>query len=43
MANGRSVPAAGEGDGPLRLTHDGRLLSVARRRGEALRPEVVLA
>ena len=43
VANGRSVPAAGEGDGPLRLTHDGRLLSVARRRGEALRPEVVLA
>ena len=43
VANGRSVPAADEGDGPLRLTHEGRLLSVARRRGEALRPEVVLA
>ena len=43
VSNGRSVPAVDEGDGPLRLTHEGRLLSVARRRGEALRPEVVLA
>jgi hypothetical protein len=43
VSHGRSVPAVDEGDGPLRLTHEGRLLSVARRRGEALRPEVVLA
>ena len=32
-----------EADGPLRLTHEGRLLAVARRREDALRPEVVLA
>ena len=43
VSHGRSVPAADEGEGPLRLTHEGRLLSVARRRDEALRPEVVLA
>jgi tRNA pseudouridine55 synthase len=28
---------------PARLTHDGRLVAVARRRGDELRPEVVLA
>lgn len=28
--------------GPIRLTHEGRLVAVARRRGGALRPEVVL-
>jgi tRNA pseudouridine55 synthase len=33
---------AGEGE-VARLTHDGRLLAVARRSGEMLRPEVVLA
>ena len=43
VAHGGSVPAAGEVDGPLRLTHEARLLAVARRRGAALRPEVVLA
>ena len=30
-------------DGIARLTREGRLLAVARRRGELLRPEVVLA
>ncbi len=43
VAHGGSVPAAGEVEGPLRLTHEARLLAVARRRGAALRPEVVLA
>jgi tRNA pseudouridine55 synthase len=43
VLNGGSVPAADEADGPLRLTHEGRLLAVARRRQAALRPEVVLA
>jgi len=43
VAHGGWVPAAGEADGPLRLTHEGRLLAVARRREAALRPEVVLA
>jgi tRNA pseudouridine55 synthase len=37
-ANGVAV---GEGDA-ARLTHEGRLLAVARRRGDLLRPEVVL-
>jgi tRNA pseudouridine55 synthase len=43
VAHGRPVEAAGEPEGPLRLTHDGRLLAIARRRGAVLRPEVVLA
>jgi tRNA pseudouridine55 synthase len=43
VAHGGWVPAADEADGPLRLTHEGRLLAVARRREAALRPEVVLA
>jgi tRNA pseudouridine55 synthase len=34
-------PGGGE-DSPVRLTHDGRLLAVARREGEELRPEVVV-
>ena len=43
VAHGSPVPAADEAEGPLRLTHEGRLLAVARRREAALRPEVVLA
>ena len=43
VAHGATVKAAGEADGPLRLTHQGRLLAVARRRDAVLRPEVVLA
>jgi tRNA pseudouridine55 synthase len=43
VAHGAAVPAADEAEGPLRLTCEGRLLAVARRRGAALRPEVVLA
>jgi len=49
VANGVAVDAAalngsgaGEGD-PIRMVHDGRLVAVARRRGDVLRPEVVLA
>jgi tRNA pseudouridine55 synthase len=48
VANGVTVDAAslnGSGGGedePVRLLHDGRLVAVARRRGDALRPEVVL-
>jgi tRNA pseudouridine55 synthase len=30
-------------DRPLRLTHEGRLIAVGRRRGEAIAPEVVLS
>jgi tRNA pseudouridine55 synthase len=45
VPHGVAVEAAnGVGEGKAaRLTHDGRLLAVARRRGELLRPEVVLA
>ena len=43
VAHGGFVPAAGEPEGPLRLTHEGRVVAVARRRDAALRPEVVLA
>lgn len=43
VAHGVSVPAAGEPEGPLRLTHEGRVVAVAQRRDAALRPEVVLA
>jgi tRNA pseudouridine55 synthase len=43
VAHGAALPATDEDEGPLRLTHEGRLLAVARRRGDALRPEVVLA
>lgn len=38
------LPAgAGAGDGPLRLTHEGRLIAVARPHGDLLKTEVVLA
>ena len=43
IAHGGSVPAAGEADEPLRLTHGGRVVAVARRRDAAIRPEVVMA
>jgi tRNA pseudouridine55 synthase len=43
VAHGGSVPAAGEAEGALTLTHEGRLVAVARCRDAALRPEVVLA
>jgi tRNA pseudouridine55 synthase len=36
------VPVPGGGEGRLRLTHEGRLVAIARRDGENLRPEVVL-
>lgn len=39
---GSNGTAVGEGEAS-RLMHEGRLLAVARRRGELLRPEVVLA
>ena len=48
VANGVAVEAAspnGSGvaeDEPMRLIHDGRLVAVARRSGDLLRPEVVL-
>ena len=42
--HGRPVPAGpGSSLAPVRLTHEGRLIAVARRDGENLRPEVVLA
>ncbi len=40
VSHGVQVPGGGEGR--LRLTHDGRLIAVARPDGENLRPEVVL-
>lgn len=44
VGHGAAVPAAGSGEGaPVRLTHEGRILAIARRDGQALRPEVVLA
>ena len=45
VPHGVAVEAAnGAGEGEAaRLTHDGRLLAVARRSGDMLRPEVVLA
>ena len=37
------VAVTGHGEGRVRLTHDGRLIAIARQDGEVLRPEVVLA
>lgn len=37
------VPVPGGVAGPVRLTHEGKLIAVAREEGENLRPEVVLA
>ena len=42
VAHGQRLAAAGEPPGPVRLTHDGRLLAVAVQREGVLRPEVVL-
>jgi tRNA pseudouridine55 synthase len=36
------VPVPGGGEGRVRLTHDGRLIAIARPDDEVLRPEVVL-
>jgi tRNA pseudouridine55 synthase len=43
VGHGRSLEAGGEERGPMRMTHDGRLVAVGRVRGGELRPEVVLA
>ncbi len=43
VRHGRAVPAFDACTGPVRLTHDARVLAVARRRGAVLQPEVVLA
>jgi tRNA pseudouridine55 synthase len=37
------VPVPGDADQRVRLTHDGRLIAIARPHEDALRPEVVLA
>jgi tRNA pseudouridine55 synthase len=42
VSHGLAVPGDGDG-GRKRLTHDGRLIAVARPDGENLQPEVVLA
>ncbi len=43
VGHGRALPAgSSDAEGPLRLTHDGRLIAIARREAEKLRPEVVL-
>jgi tRNA pseudouridine55 synthase len=43
VRHGRPVPGGAEdGDGRTRLTHEGRLIAVARPDGENLQPEVVL-
>ena len=41
VANG--VRVTGQGDGPVRLTHEGELLAVAEPRGDELQPVVVFA
>ena len=47
VGNGRRIPRGDAppdpGGGAIRLSHDGRLLAVARVEGDELRPEVVLA
>jgi tRNA pseudouridine55 synthase len=42
VSHGIRVPGDGQ-EGRLRLTHDGRLIAIARPDGENLQPEVVLA
>ncbi len=37
------VPVSGTAEGRVRLTHDGRLIAIARAEEDKLRPEVVLA
>jgi tRNA pseudouridine55 synthase len=43
VRHGGWVEAGEAGDAPLRLTHSGAVLAVGRRRGDAVRPEVVLS
>jgi tRNA pseudouridine55 synthase len=40
VSHGRQIPGAS--DGPVRLTHEGRLIAIARPAGENLQPDVVL-
>jgi tRNA pseudouridine55 synthase len=40
IGHGRQLPGASEG--PVRLTHEGRLIAIARPDGENLQPDVVL-
>ena len=42
VSHGIRVPDDGQ-DGRRRLTHDGRLIAIARPDGENLQPEVVFA
>jgi len=42
ITNGRTIAAGRVADEPLRLTHEGRLIAVGRRRDDEIRPEVVL-
>jgi tRNA pseudouridine55 synthase len=37
------IPVTGTAEGRVRLTHEGRLIAIARQDGDKLRPEVVLA
>jgi tRNA pseudouridine55 synthase len=43
VSHGVAVASGGRADPAVRLTHEGRLIAVARPDGENLRPEVVLA
>jgi tRNA pseudouridine55 synthase len=43
VRHGQRLEAGEEGEGPLRLTFEGRVFAVATREGDRLRPEVVLA
>jgi tRNA pseudouridine55 synthase len=43
VGHGRAVPVGDGAPEHVRLTHDGRLIAIARPDGENLRPEVVLA
>jgi tRNA pseudouridine55 synthase len=43
VAHGGRLDAAGEAEGPVRLTFEGRVVAVAVREGGVLRPQVVLA
>jgi hypothetical protein len=42
VGHGMAVPGDGPGERRVRLTHDGRVIAIARPDGENLRPEVVL-
>jgi tRNA pseudouridine55 synthase len=43
VGHGAWVKAGGAAEGPMRLTHEGTLVAVGRRDGDAIRPEVVLS